>query len=67
MEPFKEGQLCTKCFKGRLQAPRMKETYQKNGYKRKITFWECDRCGFHYEGTYIQTGNGINISDGYSG
>jgi hypothetical protein len=67
MEPFKEGQLCTKCFKGRLQAPRNKEISQEDGYKRKITFWECDRCGFQYEGTYIQTGNGMNISDGYSG
>jgi hypothetical protein len=67
MEPFKEGQLCTKCFKGCLQAPRTKETYQENGYKRKIVFWECDRCGFQYEGTHIHTGNGIKFSDGYSG
>lgn len=67
MEPFKEGQLCTKCFKGRLQPPRTKETYQENGYKRKIVFWECDRCGFQYKGTHIHTGNGINFSDGYSG
>jgi hypothetical protein len=67
MEPFKEGQLCAKCFRGRLQTPRTKESFQRNGYKRKITFWECDRCDFQYEGTYIQTGNGINISDRYSG
>ena len=46
MEPFKEGQLCTKCFKGRLQTPRNKGISQEDGYKRKITFWECDRCGF---------------------
>jgi hypothetical protein len=67
MEPFKEGQLCTKCFRGRLQTPRTKESSQRNGYKRKITFWECDRCNFQYEGTYIQAGNGTNISDRYSG
>jgi hypothetical protein len=67
MEPFKEGQLCTKCFRGRLQTPRTKESSQRNGYKRKITFWECDRCNFQYEGTYIQAGNSTNISDRYSG
>jgi hypothetical protein len=56
MEPFKKGQLCTKCFRGRLQHPRIKENYEHNGYKRKITFWECNSCGFQYKGTHIQTG-----------
>ena len=67
MKPFKEGQLCTQCFRGHLQTSGMKESSQRNGYKRKITFWECNRCNFHYEGTYVQPGNGTNISDRYSG
>jgi hypothetical protein len=71
MEPFMKGQLCTKCFRVRLQTPRTKESSQRNERKRKITFWECDRecdrCDFQYEGTHIQTGNGINISDRYNG
>jgi hypothetical protein len=54
IEPFREGQLCTKCYKDRLQAPRTKEIYEENGYKRKIVFWECDRCGFQWLGTHVQ-------------
>ena len=64
MEPFKEGQLCGRCLKGRLQPPRTKEIYEENGYKRKVTFWECSRCGLHYEGKHIQTSESVKFSDG---
>lgn len=53
LEPFKDGQLCTKCFKGNLQAPRSEKIYQVKNFKRKVIFWECDRCGFHWRGTHI--------------
>jgi hypothetical protein len=63
MEAFKQGQPCTECYKGRLQAPRTKETFQENRFKRKIVFWECSLCSFQYQWTDIQVADTINFSD----
>jgi hypothetical protein len=54
LEPFKEGQLCTKCFRGRLQLPRTEEIYQDRRIKKKLIFWECNRCDFRWRQTILQ-------------
>lgn len=52
--PFKKGQLCGKCLRGHLQAKRTAEKYQVEGFKKRIDFWECDKCRFRYQGFYFE-------------
>jgi hypothetical protein len=53
--PFKKGQLCGKCRKGRLQGPITKEDLEVKGFKEKIQFWECDYCHCRYYGYGVES------------
>jgi hypothetical protein len=61
MEPFKEGELCSKCKKGHLEKSTKKEDFSENNFRRRTDIWICDTCGQEFKHYMVDTSDEISF------